>query len=320
MTIPQQTQILRFANSRHGWALTPDALWSTQDGGATWRPVDNSVGRGPRSSTNTVDISGIELPGGTARFIEGTADGELALFTGSAERDAWTKSATVEINDYIDAPQIAAAHHANSAWFWVSGEQPAPVPPGTTTFPRPIRAVSGAELVDGRLRLWTPPCSGPDEHPVRAQAPSETQIFLTCASGPDHNRYRQLVSRDGGATFADLDGPDSSRVSILSAATTTDLVAEDPPNLLTSLDGGHSWMQTYQPSRERREDSFYLYRPAPGFITATTGFIIEEKGWISDPVRPHHPRVSTLPATYDAGRTWAPVTFPAPQRNAEPVN
>jgi hypothetical protein len=288
---------VRFADPMDGWiyAVNPNRVWSTHDGGSVWQQV-KLADLGPSSSITAMEASGgyvwvaVLPPNVTTVHLERSP----------VATDAWTDVNTgVPIGAGPD-PATQLVLHGHEGWLLQNDRT----------------VVGGARLNgNGQWLPWTPPCATANGVAILA-ASSATDLVAMCAEGtwgPPHNlppgaavpSTWMFTSKDGGTTFQAVGavpaGPTpaaSNPVGLASPAPATVVAAgmqppgaggaggEDIGVLSASFDGGHTWRTVLQlPSVVRWNDL--------GFTTLTQGVVVAFTR--SD---------STFSMTRDGGHTW----------------
>lgn len=275
---------IRFGDGYNGWIVLTDSqlhstLWSSHDGGLTWRTVPNPDGASAiiydLESSNDMAHLVAFAPGATAQRIYSTP----------VATDAWTAAAATIPNGGGSVPSSQIVLLGPAGW--------------TASVNRIV--TGGARLGPAGWTAWTPPCSKANGA-VQLAAASETEVVATCqegASGPSEpgtnpGQEWLYTSTDGGSTFTAVGSvPVQSPASIaVAAGMPQTIVAATANKLVGSFDGGKSWTTVAGAT----SGTFTFV----GFTTATQGVAVEQT-----------PGTTTSAAviTYDGGKTWAPINF-----------
>ncbi|MTE14221.1 WD40/YVTN/BNR-like repeat-containing protein [Nocardia aurantiaca] len=272
-----KTGWVKFADAHNGWIRADSKLFSTHDGGTTWRPVDLDVNAVVDAWTLSVSEDGVH--------IAAAQPGEkTVLFSSPLTSDSWSETTDIPVaSGGGPDPSASVTVIGSRAWLVVAN-----------------RTQAGARLVDGTWSQWKLPCGG--NGPADWHALSERRVLALCGRpGPGTNdtaTTHLMTSTDGGVTFTETGqlAATLSRDAALVPADATHLVAALGEHLLTSTDGGATWTTTYTaPDQGWTETS-------GSFVSDTNGFVIMTRTGAE-----HH--ASILLATQDAGRTWTPVTL-----------
>ena len=291
---------VRFADRNDGWIYTSGPsnqateLWSTHDGGHTWRPVPVPLTGGT--------IGDLEAAGGQANMVVyGSCPATQAGCQGQFEVEVLTSPA--KLDDWVPSPvqPSVGAGPVFSAAITTWGKSGWLVDNNRTV-------VSGARLSPTTgWTAWTPACAKADGAGLLA-ASSATELTAVCAEGiwgtPDPgttaNHNWLFRSTDGGTSFTsvgEVPGNNPQSVTVAPANGQTIVVADSQLGLQASFDGGHTW-QTVEPGltngTSANPGGWYGF---VGFTTATQGVAIRYKS------------VPTLFMTRDGGHTWSPVKF-----------
>ncbi|MFF0610733.1 hypothetical protein ACFYUD_18895 [Nocardia tengchongensis] len=268
---------LKFADARNGWIGVGNKLFSTHDGGTTWREADIEIDAVVNGWSLTVTDGSVH--------VASVQPGErTVLFTSPLSRDAWTGPTEIPVSGAGGTdPRVDLEVAGSRAWMVVTN-----------------RGQEAARLVDGTWTAWKLPCGG--NGPADWHALSEKRLVALCGRvGPYSDggtTTRLMTSTDGGVTFTETGqlSPTLTADAALIAADAAHLVAGVGERLLTSTDGGETWTVGYTaPDRNWRDLS-------GEFVTETNGFVIL--------ARPGSTQLATtMLTTRDAGATWTPVVF-----------
>ncbi|MGH7640872.1 MAG: WD40/YVTN/BNR-like repeat-containing protein [Candidatus Dormibacteria bacterium] len=270
---------IRFANSEDGWAFDP-ALWSTEDGGATWARVNL-----PGVAANAIVQSLETADGLVSAAAEGASD-TVTLETSRVGSGVWKADlAQLPLGaGPIPAPQLVL--QGATGWF--------------VEVDRVV--ISGARLEGGQWQPWQPPCLGSGgaadlaaSTPLDLIAVCDQGLWATATpAGP-----QTYVSADGGASFegagpAAPSGVGEEADPIASPAPGVAVVAGGS-GLLATFDGGATWTTVYTAPA----DTGVAY---VGFETSTQGVAIasDDAGATT---------VGALLITFDGGHSWSPVAL-----------
>jgi photosystem II stability/assembly factor-like uncharacterized protein len=263
---------LRFATVNDGWAFGPD-LWATHDGGTTWARV--SV---PGLPTASVMVA-LETANGSvhAAFYDGAQ--AFGIATSPVGSDAWTVS---PLQVPIGAGPVPAAQlvlAGNTGWLLQNDRT----------------VVNGAQLAGGAWRTWTPPCADV-AGPAAIAASSSTDLVASCDVGlwSSPKGGHLFVSRDGGATFAEIGSrvPVALGSEVAMANTSTIVVSGSDSSgsvLVASFDGGKTWSVVLRAAGAGPAEL--------GFTTPTQGVVVTMSASGS----------GELLMTHDGGHTWSTV-------------
>ena len=297
---------IRFANARDGWiygslAVTihqSDAsyigaeaiLWSTHDGGLTWRKQPL-----PWVSTQGT-ILDLEANASTVFMMAQNKTFTVTVESSPVGEDQWRASNAVGLGVPAGGGQLEGAIviEGSSAWL-VEGND---------------RGTSGSARLTstGQWVAWTPPCASVGDSLAVPAASTTNNLVAVCEMGGFASPLSKSAPRgatvgsswlyfstDGGRTFRA--GPELRPVEgffygLLASPTPRVIVVSgdvgDSKDLTASFDGGTHWTNVY------RGQLFFL-----GFTSATqgVGLVRSSKG------------ASTMIMTFDGGHHWAPVTF-----------
>lgn len=292
---------VRFADSRNGWlysSVGPSSLqgvlWSTHDGGATWKEQ-------------------VPLEGGTIGALEAsTGEAQMVVYGPCPTGRAGCHGETVE--QLLSAP-VGSDSWQRAGWNPLIGAGPVLSPAltmwGSTAWLVNVNrtVVSGASLSPTGWRGWTPPCTAAGGGGLLA-ASSASDLVAVCAEGlwgaPDkgttagHNWL--FRSTDGGKSFTPVGpAPGNQPISLTTppGTTATAVLADGIDGLQATFDAGATW-STLEPGEGTGGASAGGYEfDYVGFTTSTQGVAV---------VRLPAPAVFM---TRDGGHTWHPVDFAA---------
>ncbi|GAB2676655.1 WD40/YVTN/BNR-like repeat-containing protein [Nocardia goodfellowii] len=314
ITMPPNTEVLRLADRRVGWAADlDDRLWSTNDGGATWQPLNAPGLISPRGAalSNRAIISGNRI-----QFVQSTSAGDkLELLTPTVDRHDWVTSSFNTGLPRTQSPlRVQIAHRGDTTWVWADGTASnAPAASQQST-----EVGVSAKLDNGHWFPWTPPCPQPGRL-LGLQASSDTDVIALCKAGPASagepwkTRNKLFISRDRGETFTEeYDAPAAGTATLVGTLTAGDLSISADGAILASHDGGQHWEQTYKTDSNavtliQADNTTVGYR-TPGFVSPADGFAIEYNLPIARHGKTPEQEIALL-ATHDAGRSWARVAF-----------
>lgn len=205
---------LRFADQRNGWAFG-DALYSTHDGGATWRPVGIGAGTTERGPVVADVATSAGYAWAAVRRCSLDADGictkpTTQLYRSSNGSDSW-QAAGSPAPGFPGVADVVTAH-GNQAW---------------------LVTTSGLYTSTGAgLRQLPAACPGAvSGGPVGFAVADQTHLDALCESeGAAGSATKQLVgSSDGGQTWR----ADGSRLRVHSGS---DGIADNTAGVLLSAD------------------------------------------------------------------------------------
>jgi photosystem II stability/assembly factor-like uncharacterized protein len=265
---------VRFANERVGYVYG-SGLWSTHDGGASWREVA-LPGAGPDTTVEAVEASS-----GVVYAVMATDRG-YRIVSSPEGRDAWRLAPVVVPYGAGPVPKVQLVVQHTSAWLLENDRV----------------VVGGARLTNGSWQPWTPPCLTAGG-PATLAASSPTDLVAICQegiwTGSSAPVARQHVSTDGGTTFTtspgELPDPTTLDVSAVATAAPGTTVVAAGSGLYRTVDGGATWRRVLAESAVGWNDV--------GFTTTTQGIAVLAPS--------SHP--GELLMTTDAGRTWTRLPF-----------
>lgn len=240
---------VRFANGRDGWAFEP-ALWSTHDGGTTWRHV--TLPSVPPDSP----VLALETSAGFVHALVSASSDQIQSSPVGA--DAWHLSQTTIAAGA--GPEPSGQVVLNGAIGWTVGND--------------RTVLGGARLAARVWTRWQPPCARTNG-PAYLAAATATDLIGVCNEGlygpPDPPAARMYRSTDGGATFHISPGtlPAMAATAVASPAPGVVVVAGGA-GLLATFDGGRTWAVVLA----MQSDSVSYI----GFETGERGFAITYDG------------------------------------------
>lgn len=292
---------VRFADRLDGWIWTTatgagvsgSQLWSTHDGGVTWREVPD-----PAGPLHT--IADLEASAGRVHMVvivdtppypadAGRSSPYEAIYSSPTGEDRWQAAALQP--DLGAGPDPTAQLVLWGAVGWLSTDN--------------RTAVSGARLGPAG---WTaaPPACAQAEGSGSLAAASATDLVAECAEGqfgppqPGTTAAPWLLrSSDGGRTWtpvAAVPGQVVRSVTVAPGQPTT-VVVTDRDGLLRSSDGGRTWTRVYAVDRAAAG-----FNSAPTFVGFTTA---------AQAVAIAPDTTGGLIMSHDGGADWTPVAFTA---------
>ncbi len=297
---------VHFADPRDGWiygALSVPArragvsfsvelaLWSTHDGGRTWREQPpGGLGAGGEGT-----ILDVQSAAGTAYLMEANSTGGVTVKSSPVGADKWHVSSTAHLGGPAGGSLQSGAFVLQGSNGWlVEGND---------------RGTTGSAQLNGHGQWvpWTPPCASVGDSFAIPAASTPQDLVAVCVMGGFASPLSSAappgatlgstwlyLSSDGGATFnagPEL-GPQGSNFGVLaSPAPGVILVGHFVGNgeaLMASFDGGVNWTVVYH-----------------GQLLSLT-FISPSQG-VGIVQSPNH--TTKLIMTSDGGHHWAPITF-----------
>ena len=293
---------VRFANRLDGWIygglpISPSSeqavLWSTHNGGTSWRQIPVLPGKILAYSGDVLDL---EATSGTAYLMAPNNSGSVTVESSPISSDSWHIDSTPPLGNPAGGGQQEGAFVFQGGKGWlVEGNN---------------RSVAGsAELVgNGKWSSWAAPCSKVGNSFSVPTAPSATNLAAVCQmggfafplpksapKGATLGSYWLYFSTNGGKTFSA--GPklgDSGyqfNGIIASPKAGTIFLGSGSTGLVGSFNGGRSWASSY------KGDFFYV------------GFTSESQGVGLLRTSASNAASTEMVMTFDAGRHWARVTF-----------
>ena len=300
---------VRFADPRDGWIygglIVPSTvrsggrsvaikaiLWSTHDGGLTWRTQPL---RG-LDSQNQI-IFDLEAAAGRAYLMQTNTANGVTVKSSRVSRDSWDASNTVTLGSPAGGGEQSGAFVlAGSSGWLVEGNDR-----GTT---------GSARLAsDGKWVSWTPPCAAVGHSFAIPAASTPENLVAACVMGGFAYPLSKsappgatlgsswlYLSDDGGRTFTagpELGGPAYSSGGILASPSPGVIVMghvdqNGQQNVIASFDGGVKWTVVY------RGPALFL-----GFTSPSQGVAIMRSTNATN----------TMIMSFDGGHHWAPVTL-----------
>lgn len=260
---------VRFATPLDGWVFGPQ-LWSTHDGGRTWRQISEPQ-----------PVSDVEAAGGVAYAVVG---GQLLRTPVAA--DSWQAVRQV-------GQSATMALHGRAIWIVEGGGGP-----GATKLLASPDGASWRTLADPCAKL------GPEWTLISVAPVTSSHLYLLCGGGAaaGSEAKKLLFSTDAGqtATATAVDPPlsgDTNGVAAASDAVVAIPAVSGASEVYRSGDAGKSWQTPLQ-----QGDGGVGYFDV-GFTTATQGVAIYGQLGRAGTSAPQ------LLMTRDAGATWSVVHF-----------
>jgi hypothetical protein len=297
---------VRFANARDGWIYgslavsihQSDAsyigaeaiLWSTHDGGLTWRKQPLPWVRAQGT------ILDLEANAGTVFMMAQNKTFTVTVESSPVGEDDWRASNAVGLGVPAGGGQLEGAIvlEGSNAWL-VEGND---------------RGTSGSARLasNGQWLAWTPPCASVGDSLAVPAASTTNNLVAVCEMGGFASPLSKSAPRgatvgsswlyfstDDGRTFRagpELRPLEGFFYGLLASPTPRVIVVSgdvgDSKDLTASFDGGIHWTNVF------RGQLFFL-----GFTSATqgVGLVRSSKG------------ANTMIMTFDGGHHWSPVTF-----------
>ena len=271
---------MALASASDGWAYGP-GLWSTHDGGRTWRrvpthgeSVQSLVTAGGRVLASFSRCGPVRLPG-CAGF---------GVYSSPAGRDDWQPVPGADSRRY-GYGLVAAA--------------------GTRGFVTASTGVAGRRdlLLAGPVTgssAWRPravPCLNWVNWGMPMAATPGGTVVLGCASQPGAGQQPKMayLSRDGGRSWWRLaDPPASGYLGALSVTPAGTIAASGArSDVYLSWDSGRTWHTSRSLDRADIGDGLFAT-----MVTDSTGFVLQNNNSLTQ-----------IWFTHDDGHTWAPVTI-----------
>ncbi len=288
---------VRFANPADGWIYggLPNGgplLWSTHDGGATWRQ------QALPGLYRDDPIFDLEAANGTVYLMAMDEDEAVTVESSPASRDAWHQDPTPALTLPAGGAQPGGSIVLDAGHGWlVEGND---------------RGVTGSAVLEGagQWRAWTPPCEAVGDSYTVPAAPNGPDLVAVCVMGGFASPLPKSAplgaslgsswlyfSANGGESFHH--GPElvprhdyfggvlaSPRPGVI----VTDRLGNDREQLIASFDGGRHWQAVYQ--------GYFFYL---GFTTPTQGVGLAQLS-----AGTGH---SEMAMTFDGGHHWSRVNF-----------
>lgn len=232
---------VRFADARNGWAFGR-ALWSTHDGGATWKPVP--------LSHQVIDLA---ASGGTVWAVVADCGGgatgcrNYAVDESPVSRDGWSRATVPGLP--TSGGEASLAVRGATVYVSVSGG---------------AAAILASTDGGAHFARHDSPCA-PDLGAGQLSA-APGALWVACPTGMLASVSR---STDGGAHFTTTHAgqlPNSSTVAAIGPAAA---VVQTPTDLLRSTDGGAHYTQILGASPDRGGSIQYA-----GFTNPSVGYAI----------------------------------------------
>jgi photosystem II stability/assembly factor-like uncharacterized protein len=273
------------------WASRLGAIYLSTDRGATWHRI-----RPP-------DAAGTLEPGGRPISV---LDGEHSAIVRYADGFAPTADGSPEETVQYD---VSVTQDAGATWSRVRiGEFPSATY-ASVAFADPERGyvlITSARFGDGRSTIfrtddggasWLEVGQGSNFGFVLGVGPGRDDVWAggnAEAGGPGHPVLE--AAHDGGRTWTEVDLPDITSPSVVSALVDPPAFFSDRDGLIAvtgdlfyrTVDGGRTWTRAGAAATEPGQDS---WRPA---VDASTWIALDNPIW-------------TFQRTDDAGRTWTTV-------------
>jgi len=299
---------VRFADGADGWiwgglAVSDSSvraeLWSTHDGGATWRQIPVLAGSLAQYYGSVLDL---EAADGYAYLMAPDNHDGVDIESTPVGSDAWHIDRAPLMLQPAGGTQLEGAIvlQAGRGWALVGND----------------RGVTGSASLAGKAvwSNWAAPCAKVGDSFVVPAAPTASDLVTACQMGGyaySLSKYAPpgaklgswwlYFSHDGGQTWSagpEL-GPNGYAFSglVASPLPATALVgygeveAAPPAQLLASFNGGRTWARVY------RGEFLYL-----GFTSPNQGVGIVR-------LRPSNVAVTEMVMTFDGGRSWSKVHF-----------
>ena len=306
---------VRFANTADGWiwgGLPASAgtvraeLWSTHNGGTTWRQLSVLPGSLAQYDASVLDL---EAAGGSAYLMAPNNHDGVTIESTPISSDAWHVDKAPTMYQPAGGSQLEGALVLQDGAGWaLAGND---------------RGVSGsAKLVSPKSGTWAPwagPCSKVGGSFVVPAAPTPSDLVTACQMGGFASSLSKFapagaklgswwlyLSGDGGRTWTA--GPQLGTEPYVfgglissprpgAVLLTHGFVGGNPPaQLRASFDGGRTWATAY------KGEFFYL-----GFTSPRQGVGILQTSASSK-------AMTEMVMTFDGGRHWSPVHFLALSR------
>lgn len=267
---------LRMADPLDGWAFGP-SLWSTHDGGATWRKVA-VPGLGAGS-----EVWALEAAGGLVHAAVYDGSGHVRIASSPVTGDGWQLSPVQLEVGAGPVPSAQMVLQGDAGW--------------VIEVDRAV--VGGARLVNGTWTAWQPPCldvAGPAVLAARGPADLVAVCDVGLWSTPQGEHL--YVSTDGGVTFTRLAAavPLQQVQGLTSLDAGVTLVggyaAGGGVRLAATFDGGRTWTTVFDALDGASLTDLGLTTAMQG-----VGIIATSDG------------THSLVMTRDGGRTWTAVAL-----------